>query len=623
MDGRRPSRSTNGNAAAPHYDGGVAMEQTLNPGTTLDVPAQSAAAGARIDAERLRLVCRAVVRAPIGVLPATAFIAYIMEPHFGAWRAWGWMTVMVAVWVARAAVCAALLRQPPRLERVQFWIRYVIVSAAGSGMVGGSAAVLFFGAPPVQSALMTMVICGWCAAGIAVSGAVPPAFYGLIAFFLTPLAFSWALSGNPDGVLVAVLLALFIFLLVTYARDGAELVARALRVGFENEELARRLHAREAEAQAARERAEAANLSKSSFLAAASHDLRQPLHALSLLLFTLQEKTRDPEATEILKKIASSADSLDSLFKGLLDLSRLDAGSIKPELKPVSLGALLRRLANDWRPMATAKGLGFDCAASDAWVTSDAEMLERVLRNLIDNAVKYTERGRIEIRVAEQGQAVQIAVRDTGIGIDPAHRERIFEEYFQIRNPARNRAQGIGLGLAIVKRMCDLLGHGIRVRSQPGRGTTFELNLPRCAPARVDRLESEPGSASLESLRGLVVVVIEDDAEVREAMRTLLGGWGCRPVICASGAEAQHELDAQALRPDAVLADYRLGGSQNGLEAISELCARYGDIPAAIVTGEIDAGELKVPDSMPVLVMQKPVPASEIRDCLLLWKSVS
>lgn len=600
----------------------MAIQQTLSPNGTLDVTAPLPAAG-RIDAERLRLVCRAVIRAPVGVLPATAFIAYIMQPHFGGWRAWGWMAVMVAVWVARAVVCAALLRRPPAAERVRFWIRYLIASAGLSGMVGGSAAILFFAAPPVEAALMTMVICGWCAAGIAVSGAVPHAFYALITFFLAPLAFSWALSASPDGMLVAGLLILFIFLLVTYARDGAELVANALRIGFENEELVRRLRAREAEAHAARERAEAANLSKSTFLAAASHDLRQPLHALSLLLFTLQEKTRDPEAAEILGKISSSADSLDSLFKGLLDLSRLDAGSIKPELEATALGPMLRRLDNELRPLAQAKGLGFECSTIDVWVTSDAQMLERVLRNLIDNAVKYTEHGGIRIDTEERGHAVRVTIRDTGIGIEPANLERIFEEYYQVRNPARNRAQGIGLGLAIVKRMCDLLSHGIRVESQPGRGTAFHLTLPRAAPVRARDAGPEGGTDAPQTLGGLVVVVIEDDAEVQEAMRTLLAGWGCQPLICASSTEAQRQLDHANLAPDAVLADYRLGGAENGLEAIAALCARYGDLPAAIVTGEIDAADLNVPEGMSVVVMQKPVPASEIRDCLLLWKSLS
>ena len=585
--------------------------------------ASAAAADQHLDAERLRLVCRAVVRTPLGVLPATAFVAYIMTPYAGAALAWGWMALVVAIWSARVVVCAVLLRRPPAPERVGPWIRFQIAAAMLGGMAGGSAALLFHAAPELEYAYLTMVVCGWCAAGLAVSGAVPLAFYGFVALFLAPLTAGWVLSDNTDALLVATLLVLFIFLLTTYARDNAQLVGRALRMRFENEELVRLLQAREGEAQAARERAEAANLSKSAFLAAASHDLRQPLHALSLLLSTLQERTREPEASALLAKIATSADSLDTLFKGLLDLSRLDAGSVTPEYKPVALGPLLLRLENDFRPLAQAKGLAFACAASNAWVTSDQDMLERLLRNLLDNAVKYTERGRIEIGVEADAARVQIKVRDTGIGIDTRHRERIFEEYYQIRNPERNRRRGIGLGLAIVKRTCELLGHAIRVQSEPRRGSTFELELARCAPA--PRSPSEDDRAigrSTESLRGLVVVVVDDDAEVQEATRTLLEGWACRPVVCASSAEALSELERQGLKPEAVLADYRLAGAENGLEAIGRLYQRYGDVPAAIVTGEINAVDLKVPDSMPVVVMQKPLRASDVRNWLLLWKSV-
>jgi signal transduction histidine kinase len=587
------------------------------------VAAADTAADVRLDAERLRLVCRAVVRTPLGVLPASAFIAYIMAPYVGPRVAWGWMVAVLAIWSGRAAICAVLLRRPPAAERIGFWIRFQIGAAMVGGIAGGAAAVLFRPVPELESAYLTMVFCGWCAAGLAVSAAVPAAFYGFVTFFVGPLALSWAMSGHADGVLVAILLALFMFLLITYARDNAQLVARALLVGFENEELARSLRSRQAEAQAARERAEAANLSKSAFLAAASHDLRQPLHALSLLLSALQEKTREPEAVELLKKITTSADSLDSLFRGLLDLSRLDAGSVRPQLKPVALGPLLRRMENDFRPLAAAKTLAFACAASEAWVTSDAEMLERVLRNLLDNAVKYTARGRIDIAMAEAPGRLSVAVRDTGAGIEAKHRARIFEEYYQIRNPERDRTQGIGLGLAIVKRMCDLLGHAIRVESEPGKGSSFEVRLSRCAaPQARPQAEERPAGRSVESLRGLVVVVIEDDAEVREAMRALLEGWQCRAIICAGAAQALAELERHGLQPDAVLADYRLAGSENGLQAIARIYERYGEMPAAIVTGEINAGDLEIPDSMPAIVMQKPLRASDLRDWLLVWKSI-
>ena len=580
------------------------------------------AAKIRLDAERLRLVCRAVARTPLGVVPATAFVAYIMAPHVGAGRAWGWTAAMVAIWGTRAVICAVLLHRPPSAHRLRFWIRYLIASAAVSGMAGGAAAVLFFSAPPLENALMTMVLCCWCAAGIAVSGAVPLAFYGLVVFFLTPIALGWALSGNQDSLLVASLLVLFMFLLMTYARDGAELVGRALRVGFENEELARRLRARETEAQAARERAEAANLSKSRFLAAASHDLRQPLHALSLLLYTLQQRTRDPETSELLRRVATSADSLDSLFKGLLDLSRLDAGSVTPERRALSLEPLLKRLENDFRPLAAEKGLEFECASCDVWVKSDPEMLERVLRNLLDNAVKYTERGRIEIRLGEEPQEIRVMVCDNGIGIDPAHRDRIFEEYYQIRNPSRDRSKGIGLGLAIVKRMCDLLDHSIRLDSDLGRGSTFQITLPRCEPSS-DTADDDkvPSTASIAALRGLVVVVIEDNTEVQDAMRKLLEGWACQPIVGASSEEVSRNLDSARCTPDVILADYRLAGSNTGIDAIVSLFARYGEIPAAIVTGEINAADL-IPEGMSVAVMQKPVHALDIRDWLLMVESI-
>jgi signal transduction histidine kinase len=576
-----------------------------------------------IDGERLRLVCRQTVRAPLGVLVAAGFIAYVMAPHVGAGVAWGWAGVAMGIWGVRAAVCAALLARPPAGARIRAWIRFLVVSATLSGMVAGSSAFLFFAAPPLEWALMTMVLCAWSAGGIAVSGAVPAAFYGLVTFFLAPLAIGWVASDMPLRVPVAGMILFFLFYLIIFARDGAELVARALRVGFENEELARQLRLREAEAHAARERAEEASLAKSRFLAAASHDLRQPLHSLSLLLDHVVHSTQDPKTGRTLRQAARSADSLDKLFTGLLDLSRLDAGSLTPEVRPLSLDALLRRLENDYRPLAQGKGLEFECAGAQAWVRSDPAMLERILRNLLDNAVKYTEAGRVAVLVEERAHAVRVAVRDTGIGVDAADRGRIFEEYYQVRNPARDRGQGIGLGLAIVKRLCDLLGHAIEVDSARGRGSTFAVTLARCEPPASREADDTPSSAaSLEALRGAVVVVIEDDPEVIEAMRTLLADWGCRPVVAGDSAAAIAALEAGGLAPDAILADWRLAGPENGLQAIERLNARFGERPAAIVTGEINAAELKVPEQLSVSIMQKPVRARDISDWLLLWKSI-
>ena len=576
-----------------------------------------------VDAERLRLVCRQVVRAPLGVILASAFIAYMMAPHVGAARAWGWAGAAIGIWCARAVLCLVLLARPPAGPRIRSWIRFLSVSATASGMVAGSSAFLFFDTPPFEWAIMTMVLTSWGAAGVAVSGAVPGAFYGLVTFFLAPLAIAWALSDLPLHLMVAGLIVFTLFYLIIYARDGAELVARALRVGFENEELARQLRAREAEAQSARERAEEASFAKSRFLAAASHDLRQPLHSLSLLLDHVLRSTQDPKTGKILRQAARSAESLDKLFTGLLDLSRLDAGSLTPEVRPLSLGALLQRLENDYQALAQRKGLTFECASSGAWVLSDPAMLERVLRNFLDNAVKYTDQGGISVEVEQRERDVRVAVRDSGIGIDPGQRDLIFEEYYQVRNPARDRTQGIGLGLAIVKRLCDLLGHAIEVESASGRGSTFRVTLATCESPAVREDDEAPLSAdSLEALRGMVVAVVEDDAEVTEAMRTLLEDWGCRPVVAADGAAAIALLESQGLVPDAILADWRLSGAESGLQVIERLCSRFGDIPAAIVTGEINPADLRVPEHLSVAVMQKPVRARDISEWLLLCKSM-
>ena len=297
-----------------------------------------------------------------------------------------------------------------------------------------------------------------------------------------------------------------------------------------------------------------------------------------------------------------------------------------PEPRPLSLKALLGRLESDFLPLARDKGLTLGCETCEAWVHSDPALLERVLRNLLDNAVKYTEQGRIDLLAAEGEREVRVSVRDTGIGIAAADLGRIFEEYYQVRNPARDRSQGIGLGLAIVNRMCDLLDHKVEVDSMRGQGSVFSIALPRCAPASSHAAGARPPAAAsreaLDTLRGAVVVVIEDDAEVSEAMRRLLLQWACRPVIAAGSGAAIAQLEAEGLDPDAILADWRLAESENGLQAIERINIRYGMRPAAIVTGEIDPAELTVPEHMTVSVLQKPVRAREISDWLLRHRAM-
>jgi signal transduction histidine kinase len=631
-------------------DGAAAVSASSKLGDQAPSPAASAsgvghdAAAARraIDGERLRLIARQTVRAPLGVLIAAAFIAYIMAPHVDAGLAWGWAAAAVGIWCLRAGVSAWLIARPPAGRAIRAWIGRLVAAATLSGAVAGSTAVLFFGTPPLEWALMTMVLCAWSAGGIAVSGAVPGAFYGLVTLFLAPLAVGWLASDMPLRVPVAGMILFFLAYLILFARDGAGLVSHALQVGYENEELARQLRLSETEARAARERAEQANLAKSRFLATASHDLRQPLHALALLLDHALRATTDPKTAHTLQQAARSADSLNELFTGLLDLSRLDSGSLVPEFKPLALGSLLERIANDYRPHAVGKGLAFHCASTQAWVRSDPVMLDRILRNLLDNAVKYTAAGAVAIEVHE-GQPVQpgdaldavaageicqpslrVTVRDTGIGIGPADLGHVFDEYYQVHSPSRDRTRGSGLGLAIVKRLAGLLGHAVQVESEPGKGSAFSLTLTPAAPAAAKPADAlaAPDDAALAVLRGAVVAVIEDDAQVRAATGALLADWGCRAVLADDSAAAITALDAAGLEPDAILADWRLTGAENGVQAIERLHRRYGERLAAIVTGEIEPAAIERPAHLPLIVLKKPLRARELAEWLLRWKTI-
>lgn len=574
-------------------------------------------AAGRLDAERLRLVCRAVVRTPLGVLPASAFIAYVMAPHVGAAHAWGWMLLVSTLWSARAVICARLLRRPPPLERVPSWIRFQALAAAASGIAAGSAGALFHAAPELEAAILTMVVCGWCAAGLGVSGALPIAFYGLIGFFIPPIALGWALSGYAYGSLIAILLVLFMFLLGTHARDSAQLVGQALRVGFENEALAGQLRAREAEAQAARSRAEAANLSKSAFLAAASHDLRQPLHALSLFSGALMVRAPDGVVGEIGRNIDAAALSLSALVDSLLDISKLDAGAVRPQIERVSVRRVLERIEAEFASVAEARKLELGVRALDIDVETDPVLLERILRNLAQNALKYTSRGRVVVSVERQGDAVRFAVSDTGPGIAPEERERIFEEFYQIGNPERDRAQGLGLGLAIVRRLARLLGTEVVLESEPGKGATFSFAMPRASAGEpAQALAREPRAERV--LQDIHVLVVDDEPSVRVAMRTLLEAWGCRVTAAAGRDEAEQLLEKHDLRCDVLIADFRLRQHENGIDTVRRLRERLGrEVPALLISGDTAPERLREAESSGLPLLHKPVAAERLRGAVL------
>jgi len=402
------------------------------------------------------------------------------------------------------------------------------------------------------------------------------------------------------------------------ARNEAEALNRDLERRVDDKsaqlsaQLARTDEARR-EALVAQRRAELADQSKSRFLAAASHDLRQPLHALGLFAAALRERRHDPETTALVGRINTSVESLEALFSALLDISRLDAGVVVAQPRDVALQPLLERIANDFSAEAVDRSLRLSVVPTRFAVRTDPVLLERILRNLVANALHYTDAGGVVVGARRRGGDVAIEVWDSGRGIAAQDRERVFEEFWQAGNPERDRTRGLGLGLAIVRRLADLLGHAIVLDSRPGRGSVFRVVLPRVAAIGAQRGPAHSG-VSPTALEGARVLVLDDDAEAREGMASVLAAWRCTVVAVGDPSD----LAADAAPPDALLVDYRLRGGLDGMHAIGVLRGRFGaGVPAIVVTGESLPAELAriVGSGLPML--HKPVQASKLRAALL------
>lgn len=381
------------------------------------------------------------------------------------------------------------------------------------------------------------------------------------------------------------------------------------------EQMARLVQEATLELTTQKQAAEAATLAKSKFLATASHDLRQPLHAMSLLVSAMKEKipSDDREVRQLVEHIEASAHSMDNLLSTLLDLSRLDAGVVvaRPVCLPVE--SILTRLRQQFEPLAAEKGIHLHIRSSRLGVFTDPLLLERILGNLLSNAIRYTDRGKVLLGLRRvQQEWVRIEVWDTGRGIPEAYRQRIFEEYFQLENPERDRGKGLGLGLSIVRRLAQMLGSPVQVQSG-AKGTCFSIRAARCQVSRTQ--QAVPAAADLSLLRqsGLVAF-IEDDEAILEAMAALFEQWGLELAAGGDVAEVKADLLELGRRPDVILSDYRLRGGRNGIEAIEALRAAYGpDIPAALITGDTAPTTIQAINASGLPLLHKPVKPAKLR----------
>lgn len=364
-----------------------------------------------------------------------------------------------------------------------------------------------------------------------------------------------------------------------------------------------------------KEEAETATLAKSRFLAAASHDLRQPAHALGMFVARLTQLPHDAQTRQLIASLEASLRALQDLLDGLLDVSRLDANAVQVQLRPFALDELFDFLRVGLASAAAEKDLRLRVRTSSAWLMSDPTLLQRILLNLVGNALRYTHEGGVLVacRIAADGRHARIEVWDSGIGIAPEHHAAIFKEFYQVGNPARNRSKGLGLGLNIVERTAHLLNHRLHMCSKPGRGTRFSIEVPLAPPATVMAAPSAPDAKPFDGLAGLRVLVIEDDALAREALAGLLESWGAVVRVAEGLSTALWHLKL-GLVPDVIVSDYRLRDGENGIETIRQLRAMAGrPIPACLMSGDTDPSLMQAAKLVSLTLLHKPVRPAKLR----------
>lgn len=369
----------------------------------------------------------------------------------------------------------------------------------------------------------------------------------------------------------------------------------------------------------AKEAAEDAHRSKTRFLAAASHDLLQPINAAKLYISTLREMLGPRRARDMVDRLGRSFASIESLLHALLDISRLDSAGPEFSVTSFSLGPMLQSLSEDLAPLAAEKGIGLAILPSSQWVVSDQRYLLRSIQNLVVNAIQYTDRGRVLVGCRRVRDQVRIEVWDTGIGISEHDLDRIFKEFTRVSES--RSATRMGLGLSIVERACRHLGHAVGVRSIPGRGSVFSITLRRAEVEPTVRTELPSVEPAPEGALDLIVMVVENDVEVLHAMTAKLDSWGASVLAAGSTDEAIALMDEIGAAPDIVLADYHLDGRDTGVDTIRALRGRAGgDIPAIIITADRSDVLTRLGAEMGFSVLTKPVQLSRLR-ALMNWKT--
>lgn len=527
---------------------------------------------------------------------------------------------VIAYTVAHFLLSLAILliprwtRDTPLAENRR-WLRTVTVCVLLAGVADGIAPWLFVepGHLPLTAVLMVVMMAN-CARAAQSLRSFRVALIGHILAVMLSLIAALIHQGGTYYYFLAAFATVHMAMLLRAGMQENNELTEALTLRFENESLAARLQEQMLET-------ERVSQEKTRFITTASHDLRQPLHAISLFGAALENQLRGTKEGVNAQRLMQAVNALSHSLETMLDVSRIDAGVVRPALQSVPLDPMLRALDHVFGPLAERKSLQLRIRASGLHAWTDPQLLSRMVSNLIDNALKYTTHGGVVVAVRLRGDRVRLEVRDTGAGIATGQHERIYDEFYQIGNPGRDRSLGLGIGLSIVKRLSAILDHPIHMRSRPGRGTLFRISLPHDSSPAAWQNDAGPGqregAVQMAEPMPRRVLLLDDEADIRDAMTELLATWGVQLTAVGNeseAAEAMENAKASAAPFELLVCDYRLSDEANGAEVGLRLRARFdAGLPLLLISGETSPERLKRVRELGIALIAKPVDADALR----------
>jgi signal transduction histidine kinase len=569
--------------------------------------------------DSVRLVYRQTGAALMGHFLGLVVTTLVFWNHAPHTLLWGWTVAFAVLWVARFA---GLLGYDRAVMQGQVahdtWLRRWNIGALVGAALWSAAAMVFYpyGGHFERTALM-LTVYSFAIGAVPYMSSQPRLFLSCMGLYFVPMIVRTALHGDPSDLYLAGIWCLMCLCTLAMGRAFYNMFGEMVSLRLQTQDLAHKLRGEMVVAENAQRQAELANRAKTQFFAAASHDLRQPLHAMGLFAEALRQRCKDDEVAHLVNSINNSVDALEGLFSELLDITKIDTGGVDIQPEHFAMRDLFNRIRLTFEPTAFEKGLALSLRGEQHHAYADPLLVERILRNLVSNAIRYTEDGGVLVSCRKRGDHLCLQVWDSGIGITDKEQGRIFEEFYQTQSARPlepHHRKGLGLGLAIVKRLADLMEAPLTLRSRVGHGTVFTLMLPlgRAPRLQAQHIASKPALGVTLDRRHIVVV--EDEQAVLEGLQVLLKAWGATVSAFDSVAAVQAWAEQTDAQPDLLIVDYRLPEQQTGVDAIKVLRARFGpDLPTIMVTGSIMTGHEEQARQHNFHLLIKPVVPTKLR----------